>query len=170
MVNIVNTIITCENGETISLRLDTSLPRSYSREFTVRGTKGYYNQDSNTLYIDGMKEYWDPVQCLDAYKDNAKEYYDKYMPDFWNNMTEEDKKSGHGGMDGIMFREFINAYREGREMPIDVYDCAAWMSITALSAQSIAMGGAPQAIPDFTSGKWILREPRDVVELVKPEK
>ena len=78
--------------------------------------------------------------------------------------------AGHGGMDGIMFREFINAYREGREMPIDVYDCAAWMCITALSAQSIAMGGAPQAIPDFTSGKWILREPRDVVELVKPEK
>jgi hypothetical protein len=23
----------------------------------------------------------------------------------------------------------------------------------------------PQAIPDFTRGKWILREPKDVVEL-----
>lgn len=34
--DIVNTIITCENGETISIRLDTTLPRSYSREFTVK--------------------------------------------------------------------------------------------------------------------------------------
>ena len=49
-------------------------------------------------------------------------------------------------------------------MPIDVYDCASWMCITALSAQSIATGGMPQAIPDFTSGKWILRKPKDVFE------
>ncbi len=165
--DIVTTVITCQNGETILLKLDTTLPRSYSRELSVRGTKGYYNQDTNTLYLDGMKEFWKNSQYLDAYRDNAKEYYDAYMPDFWNNMTEEAKKSGHGGMDGIMFREFINAYKEGREMPIDVYDCASWMCITALSAQSIAMGGMPQPIPDFTNGKWLIREPKDVVELKK---
>ncbi len=27
--------------------------------------------------------------------------------------------------------------------PIDVYDAAAWMSISCLSEQSVAMGGAP---------------------------
>ena len=52
-----------------------------------------------------------------------------------------------------------------KEMPIDVYDAAAWMAVTALSEQSIATGGMPQLIPDFTDGKWITREPRDVVEL-----
>ena len=31
------------------------------------------------------------------------------------------------------------------------------MSITALSAASIAAGGAPQAIPDFTRGRWMER-------------
>ena len=62
---------------------------------------------------------------------------------------------------------FRSAYREGKEMPIDVYDCASWMSITALSAQSIAMGGMPQAIPDFTNGKWVIREPKDVMPLGK---
>ena len=44
-------------------------------------------------------------------------------------------------------------------MPIDVYDMAAWMSITCLSEDSIAMGSSPVAIPDFTSGKWIKRKP-----------
>lgn len=163
--DIINTIITCQNGETIHLKLDTTLPRSYSREFTVRGTKGLYSQDTNTLFVDGMKEYWDPVKYCRDYLDNAREYYEKYMPDVWLNMTEEAKKSGHGGMDGIMFGEFVRAYKEGSEMPIDVYDCASWMCITALSEQSIAMGGAPQIIPDFTKGQWIKRAPKDVFEL-----
>lgn len=167
--DIVNTIITCQNGETIALKLDTTLPRSYSREFTVKGTKGYYSQDTNTLFLDGMKEMWRAEKYLDAYAGNAKEYYDKYMPAVWNEMTEEGRKRGHGGMDGIMFREFLDAYKEGREMPIDVYDCASWMCITALSAQSIAMGGMPQAIPDFTNGKWVIREPKDVMELTKAQ-
>ena len=43
--------------------------------------------------------------------------------------------------------------------PIDVYDAAAWMSISCLSEQSVAMGGAPVAIPDFTNGKWMERAP-----------
>ena len=38
--DIINTIITCANGETILLTLDTTLPRNYSRFFSVRGTKG----------------------------------------------------------------------------------------------------------------------------------
>ena len=52
----------------------------------------------------------------------------------------------------------------GKEMPIDVYDAASWMAITALSANSIALGGAPQIIPDYTNGKWQLRQPKDVVD------
>ena len=50
-------------------------------------------------------------------------------------------------------------------MPIDVYDMAAWMVITPLSEQSIAYGGMPQAIPDFTRGKWMYRPVLDVTEL-----
>ena len=33
------------------------------------------------------------------------------------------------------------------------------MSISCLSEQSVAMGGAPVAIPDFTNGKWMERAP-----------
>ena len=73
--------------------------------------------------------------------------------------------AGHGGMDGIEFRRFIDCVRSGEEMPIDVYDAASWMSISCLTELSIAQGGMPQAIPDFTHGEWLRRPLKDVVPL-----
>jgi hypothetical protein len=62
-------------------------------------------------------------------------------------------------MDFLVLRAFIQAVKNRTQTPIDVYDTAAWMSITALSEESAAMGGHPVAIPDFTNGRWIGREP-----------
>ena len=70
-------------------------------------------------------------------------------------------------MDAIEFRVFVDCYLNGKEMPLDVYDAAAWMSISALAEQSIALGGMPVPIPDFTNGKWVMREPKDVLEFNK---
>ena len=72
-------------------------------------------------------------------------------------------------MDYLELKAFFRAILRGEEMPVDVYDMAAWMAITPLSEQSIAHGGMPQAIPDFTRGRWILREPKDVLDLPKVE-
>jgi hypothetical protein len=98
---------------------------------------------------------------------NREKYEKEFMPDMWLNLTEEQKKAGHGGMDAFLFRAFLDALNEGKEMPIDVYDAAAWMCISALSEASVANNGMPQAIPDFTNGKWLIREPRDVMNLKK---
>ena len=106
------------------------------------------------------------VQYYTECMDNAKEYYDELMPEIWRNMTEEDKKSGHGGMDGVMFRTFIDAVKSGKPLPIDVYDAASWMCVSALSEASIAQGGSIQQIPDFTAGKWLTRAPEDVMKLI----
>ena len=162
--DIVNTIITCEGGEQILLRLDTTLPRSYDREFSIRGTKGSYSQTTNSVFIDGEKEYWNPVRYTSDTLNNAVSYEEKYLPDEWKNITDEARAVAHGGMDGIMFRSFLDHIISGDEMPIDVYDTAAWMAVTALSAKSIAEGGAPQPFPDFTAGKYRSREPKDVIE------
>ena len=163
--DVVNTIITCAGGETIYLKLDTTLPRSYSREFTVRGTKGAYFMDTNTVFMDGDKEYFDPTQVAKQYLDNANAYRDEYMPECWLEMTDEKRKFGHGGMDAIMFECFAKCLREGKDMPIDVYDAASWMAVTALSEQSILSGGAPVSVPDFTDGKWMIRPSEDVIKL-----
>lgn len=163
--DIVNTVITCSDGSTISLRLDTTLPRHYSREFTVRGTKGMYEQSNNYVHLSGEDEGWEPCEHYKKYGNNAVGYEEKYLPDVWKNITKEQLEAGHGGMDAVMFREFVNCLNENKPMPIDVYDAAAWMCITALSEASVAQGGMPQAIPDFTCGMWTRREPSDVVEL-----
>ena len=164
--DIVNTIITCVGGETILLRLDTTLPRPYySREFGIRGTKGFALKDTNTIYLDGEKEYWNTAEGVRETIDTANKYDEEFLPRLWKDMDPADLESGHGGIDTLEFRVFADCVLNNKEMPIDVYDAAAWMAVTALSEQSIATGGMPQLIPDFTDGKWITREPRDVVEL-----
>ncbi len=161
--DIVNTIITCENGEQILLRLDTSLPRSYSREFTVRGTKGLYEQAYNATYFDGEREYWEPADYAKNNINNT-ERHKELLPDFWRNITKEQIDAGHGGMDFFELVDFATRLVEGRAMPIDVYDCAAWMAITPLTEASIKAGGAPQAIPDFTNGAYKTRPRFDVTD------
>jgi len=166
--DIVTTIITCAGGETITLRLDTSLPRFYNREFTVRGTKGMYEQGCNVFFFDGMNGEVDAPKFYKEYFDNAKQYEKDYLPPEWSALTEEELKKGHGGMDYIMFRRFIDCLINGEAMPIDVYDAAAWMSVSVLAAESIEKGGVPVAIPDFTDGKWTIRKSEDVLPLPKP--
>ena len=51
-------------------------------------------------------------------------------------------------------RNLIRCLREDAPMPVDVYDAASWMAVTALSEMSIAKGGAVVDFPDFTKGKW----------------
>ena len=165
--DIVNTIITCANGETITLRLDTTLPRYYSREFTVHGTKGLTVQESNMVFLEETNnphEFFEPEKTVGKYLNNAEQYSD-YLPDEWRNISDAEKELGHGGMDYLMFKAFFKAVLNGDEMPVDVYDAAAWMSVTALSAASVAAGGMVQFFPDFTRGKWVTRKPRPVTDL-----
>lgn len=163
--DMVNTLIYCADGSTISLRLDTTLPRSYSREFNLHGTRGIFEMNTHTVCLANEPESFETTKFYRENFGNADKYADKYLPDVWKNMTDEQKKIGHGGMDGIEFATFVETLNAGKPMPIDVYDAAAWMCVTALSEASIAAGGMPQAIPDFTGGMWTRREPLDVMDL-----
>ena len=164
--DIINTLITCEDGSTISLKLDTTLPRFYSREFTVRGTKGCCLMDINAVLLDdeGLEEFFDPQLSVQKYLNNA-EQFSEYLPKIWKDMDKQKTHCGHGGMDYLMLREFFRAVQEGRPMPIDIYDAAAWMVITPLSELSIARQGSAVEIPDFTNGAWRTRKNTDIVEL-----
>lgn len=162
--DVVHTIITCANGEVMTLKLDTCLPTSYSREFTVKGTKGMYDQDTNSVYLDGQREYIVGMEYVDDYR-NSAERYKSMLPTHWQNITKEALEAGHGGMDFVELREFIDRLKNGEEMPIDVYDAASWMVITPLSELSIKTGKAVE-IPDFTRGKWKERPRKDVLEFL----
>ena len=164
--DIIETIITCENGELINLRLDTTLPTYYSREFTVRGTKGLYKQDVNMAVFDGEEiDHGGRIEYMIKEINHAVKYHEKYLPEMWKNITPEMIESGHGGMDIFVFEAFCDCLRSGREMPIDVYDAVAWMSISYLTEKSIAEGGASVEIPDFTNGAYKTRPLKDVIQL-----
>ena len=154
--DIITTVIKCAKGQTIVLSLDTTLPRFYSRGFTIRGTKGSYFEDMDCIFQDkihheaewGSKPIWG----------NAAEYEEQYQHPLWKNY---DPKGGHGGMDYLVISAYLEAVKKNAKPPIDAYDAAAYMCITALSEESIQKGGAPIAIPDFTRGKWYMRNDID---------
>lgn len=152
--DVVTTIIKCAGGETITLTLDTTLPRPYSRGFTVRGTRGMYTEDNHSVYLDSdftEADHW----RWRAQWNNAEAYFEKHLHPTWEAYLKNGVFGGHGGMDGLVYGEFIECVRTGKPCPIDVYDAAAWMAVTPLSEASIAMGGAPVAFPDFTGGAWV---------------
>ena len=159
MGDVVTSIIKCANGETITLTHGISLPRPYSRDGRVQGTKGIWLEDANGIFIEGISEtkteidvagnpyythVWDPVE----------KFYDEYDHPIWKEFR-NNPTGGHGGMDTLALRAFFDAVRNRITPPIDVYDCAAWMAVTALSECSIAAGSVPMPFPDFTNGKWI---------------
>ena len=162
--DVITTVIKCANGETISLTHSISLPRPYSRDCRVQGTKGIWLEDRNGIYIDGVSREEEVLDVAgnpytEHYWDNVEDYYEKYDHPIWKEYKNH-LLGGHGGIDSLALQAFLDAVRNGTNTPIDVYDIAAWMAVTCLSEQSIATGSAPIAFPDFTNGKWVRREPQ----------
>ena len=151
--DVVTTLISCAGGQTILLSHDCTLPRPYSRRNVVRGTKGCWYEDGHMMYIDGEtpqpEHHWTHVGESDA------RLLAEYRHPLWKAYDEFGARGGHGGMDYLVLRAFIEAIQNHTPVPIDVYDTASLMCITPLSEQSIAMGGMPVPVPDFTSGAWM---------------
>jgi predicted dehydrogenase len=148
--DIVTTVIKCANGETIVLSHDTNLPRPYSLNFRVQGTKGLWMSDNRSIYIEGVSpepDSWQPFE----------DYAQRYDHPLWMRYTRESEGAGHGGMDFFVVHAFIESVKRRAPTPIDVYDAAAWSVISPLSERSIAAGSTPMQFPDFTRGMWSKR-------------
>ncbi len=149
--DVVTTVIKCAGGETIELTHDISLPHPYSRLGLLEGTEGIWLADKHSVYFDGIspEEKWEDIET----------YYEKYDHPLWKKTNATDFTSGHGGMDWLVMRAFLESVKNRTETPLDVYDAAAMMAVSVLSEESISMGSMPMAIPDFTEGRWVRREP-----------
>lgn len=144
--DVVTTMISTTNGETVLLTHDTSLPRPYSLGFRVQGTNGLWMDINKSLHIEAMTE---------AHRwEKAEEWLRKFDHPLWQKHGEDAKGAGHGGMDFFVVNAFIEAVKRSEPVPINVYESAAWSVITPLSENSIAQGSAPQEFPDFTNGRW----------------
>ena len=92
--DVVSSMIKCANGETITLHHDCSLPRPYSRDYVVQGTKGMYEEDKG-FYLDTpefKEKYgshnWAPVDEIRA----------EYEHPIWKEYEQESVNHGHGVM------------------------------------------------------------------------
>jgi len=143
-------LIKTARGLNITVKHDVSNPHPYDRINVVGGTKGVFADYPPRIYFDGQEggEDWG---SLDKYK--------QYQHPLWVKEGEIAKKmGGHGGMDFIMLYRLLECMREGLCPDMDVYDAAAWSAPGPLSEASVANGSAPQKFPDFTRGKWKVRE------------
>lgn len=153
--DVVTTLIKCANGETITLTHDCSTPRPYSRNYVIEGTKGVYSEMNGK----GGGIYLDDYSNHEPRFTDFNEVRPRYEHPLWVAYEKGGIKAGHGGMDYLVLSAFVESLLLEAAPPIDVYDTAAWMSITCLSEQSVAMGSMPVPVPDFTNGMWIDREP-----------
>jgi predicted dehydrogenase len=149
--DIVTSMIHCANGETIIVTHDTNNPRPYSLGFRVQGTKGLWNNEGDTIYVEGKSTTADEW-------DNSEDWLKKYDHKLWREFESKAEGAGHGGMDYMLMYDFIDAVRNKRPTPLDAYDAAAWSAISNLSEMSVSKGGTPVDFPDFTRGQWIKRK------------
>jgi predicted dehydrogenase len=149
--DVVTTMISTNNNETILLQHDTDLPRPYSLGFRVQGTKGIWMDINQSIYIEG--------QSKKAHQwEDAKAWLDKYDHPLWKKYGNDASGAGHGGMDWFVLNAFLESVKRKTNTPQDVYDAVTWSAITPLSESSIQLGGESVEFPDFTQGKWMLRK------------
>ncbi len=148
--DVTQTMINCENGETVMLTHNTHLPRPYSLGFRIDGVKGTWMDVNESIYIENQSknDEWEPV----------KQWFEKYDHPLWRKHEKEAEGAGHGGMDWFVFNAFIESVKQKKQTPIDVYDSVTMSVIAALSTKSLAEGNKPQEFPDFTKGKWKTRK------------
>ena len=144
-------MIRTNKGRTIMIQHDISTPRPYSRIHMLSGTLCFAQKWPLQHIAFGHKKVTD---------DEMAGLKDKYEPEIIKRVGAMAKQvGGHGGMDFIMDWRLIDCLRNGLPMDMDVYDAAAWSSITPLSEWSIANGSKPIDIPDFTRGAWKTNKP-----------
>ncbi len=72
-----------------------------------------------------------------------------YEPEWGDKDRELIEKTGHGGGDFLIVREFIDCIKEGRKPDFDVYFATVMASVAILAHRSVLEGGKVFDVPDF---------------------
>lgn len=156
--DIVQTMLRCENGETILLTHDTSLQRPYNLGFRVQGTEGIWQEFGSGGFNQGFIYFEEEMNHSHRWE-NSEDYLRNYDHPLWKKYEKKATGAGHGGMDWFLIHDFVECIKNNTEFPFDVYDLATWYAVTPLSEKSIEENGSSQEMPDFTQGKYKNRKP-----------
>jgi predicted dehydrogenase len=149
-------ILQTELGRTIMIQHNVVSPRPYSRINALYGTGGTFFDYPARLALDDPRKFGLEAEGSHAWlneKDLAA-MRAKFTHPLWRSLAQRAVGGGHGGMDFVMNWRHLDCLRRGITPDSVVYDAAAWSCLIELSTRSVAGGGAPVAIPDFTRGLW----------------
>jgi hypothetical protein len=160
----VNTaLIRTARGRTVMLQHNTMSPTPYSRHNVIRGTRGVFAGFPHRIYVEERSPQ------AHRWETDLTRWYQEFDHPLWKKVGEIAARSdqlggmGHGGMDFVMKWRLVQCLREGLPLDQDVYDAAAWSVVGPLTEQSVAAGGAPVEVPDFTRGQWQATAPLGIV-------
>ena len=156
-------IIKTHMGRTILVQWDETSPRPYTRHNLVQGSKGTLAGFPTRIALEegfkGVSK--DHHSWIEG--DNLELLYEKYDHPLYKRLNSKTKKSGHGGMDGIMMYRIVECLKNGLPLDQNVYEGCFWSAVTPLSAKSIDEDGMPQQFPDFTRGMWKTTSPLKII-------
>ncbi|NJC24030.1 putative dehydrogenase [Arthrobacter pigmenti] len=144
--DLVTCLINTDRGRVIRAEHDVSSPRPYSRINSIAGSRGIFEDYNARVYLE-------PDHSGHAWA-NWAPYRDEFDHWIWKKVGEDAANAGHGGIDYLLQWRTVQTMRAGLVPDIDVYDSAAWCSPVPLSVMSLADGGKPVEVPDFTRGEW----------------
>ena len=156
-------IIKTNQGRTILVQWDETSPRPYTRHNLILGSKGALAGFPTRIALEGgfdgiSKDHHSWIKGKDL-----KSLYEKYDHPLFKRLNSKTKKSGHGGMDGIMMYRIVECLKNGLPLDQNVYEGCFWSAVTPLSAKSIDEDGMPQQFPDFTRGMWKTTSPLKII-------
>lgn len=143
------TVCTTEKGRLVKIRLDCLSHRPHNLAYySLQGTKGCYESprglgDDHKIWLEGPEGYSDEA----AFRP-LKEYQ-QYLPERYQNATEEQKAAGHWGGDFFIVKDFIDAVDHKTKPPVDIYDACEWTAAGLLSEESVQAGGKVIDLPNF---------------------
>ncbi|MBQ7995501.1 MAG: Gfo/Idh/MocA family oxidoreductase [Bacilli bacterium] len=163
--DVVTTLLKTEQGQLVRITLETTLPRPYSRNLNVIGTKGSYCEENKSIFIDGE---YDEGQAWNWRPNwgNVDKYFEKYNSGLWEAYEKGGVDVGHGGIDSLCWIDFLYHVKHKLPMPTDVYDSVTMMAVSVLSEMSIKNGSTWVDFPDFTDGKYKERKPWEIMDSV----
>ena len=161
--DMTTTMIQTEKGKTLLIEHDVYTYRPYNRLYQLTGTEGFANKypvEGYTILQENLPAgFLEEGQELNPHAFVPAAVRDKISAEYLHPIAKEieakaKEVGGHGGMDFIMDYRLIYCLQHGLPLDQDVYDAAEWSCLGELTAASIANGGMPVFMPDFTRGDW----------------
>ena len=150
------TTIRTAKGRTIMLQHDVTSPRPYSRLNLIAGTKGVFRAwPKRDIFLEKEPPSTKRTGHLKFDDAETERIRNECMHPLFKTAGEISKKvGGHGGMDYLMDLRWAYSLLNGLPLDADVYDLAAWCSVSELSERSARSRSKSLDFPDFTRGTW----------------